>query len=165
MELLKLCTALRALLEELFSACFESLCQPCPGLTWALPCAQGSPATMITCIWHPWADCWDFEFLKSVRVHWGFSFLSFFIFSPFFSHIQCELQGSFQVFLHFVSIGKRLSKILSFLNLLILFYLSKFINFISHFSTINCLHVLQCSFSPNPDQIFFRTKAKRRNKF
>lgn len=102
------------------------------------------------------------ECQSPLRVFFSFSL---YFFPPFFSHIQCELQDSFQVFLHFVRIGKRLSKILSFFNLFILFYLSKFLNFIFHFSTINCLHVLQCSFSPIPDQKFSGTKAKRRNEF
>ena len=76
--------SLSALLEQLFSAWLwipvSALPQPSPGLCPALGGAWGSPVTLITCILHPWADCWDFEFLKSVRVHWGFYFLSLSIF-------------------------------------------------------------------------------------
>lgn len=36
-------------------------------------------------------------------------------------------------------------------------------NFISSFSTVNCLHVLQCSLAPNPNQNTAQTKANRTN--
>lgn len=85
--LLKGCIVLSALLEQLFSAWLWILVSALPQLCPVLRGEQGSPGTPVTCILHPWAHCWDFEFLKSVRLHWGFSSLSL---SIFFSLLLCQ---------------------------------------------------------------------------
>lgn len=133
-----------------------------PALTWALLCTWR--CTGVTC--HSsnmhFASLgrllrfWISEECQSpLRVFFPFSLFSFPFFSP--SHIQFELQDSFQVFLHFVRTGKRLRELV--FGFFFCFFFKT--TFISPFSTINCLHVLQCSFSPNPNQKVSQMKANR----
>lgn len=96
-----------------------------PALTWALPCAwrcRGVTCHIGNVHFASLSRLQDFEFLKSFRVHWEFSFLSLFSF-PFFSasQIQCELQDSFQVFLYFVRAEKSLRELVGFFLKPILF--------------------------------------------
>lgn len=162
MRLLKLCTVLSALLEQLLSAWLwipiSALPQPSPGLCLVLRGTRGSPVIPVTCILHPCAGCWGFEFLKTDRVHWGFSFLSL---SIFFSLLLSQS--------HTVQTSRFISSLPPFCEDReevkgVSFFFFKY-NFISPFSTINCLHVLQCSFSPNPNQKVSQVKANRSSAF
>lgn len=92
---------------------FESPCQPCPALTWALPCAPR--CTGVTC--HtgnmhlaPLGRLQRFWISEECQSPLRLFFLFYF---PFFSlsHIQCELEDPFQVFLRFVRAGKRLREL------------------------------------------------------
>lgn len=85
---LKQCRVCSALLEPPFRARLwtPGWGQPCPSphLDFALLLVgMGSPVAPGTCTLHPWAGCRDAEFLKSVRVHWGFSFHLSFLFPSF----------------------------------------------------------------------------------
>lgn len=155
MGLLKLCTVWSSLLQQLSGAWLWTPASAVPQPHLALPClwrGAGSPLTPAAFTVRPWAGCSGSEFLKSLsplRVLFPFSVFLLFPSLPlpyrcFTVNFKIHFKSSLCKDRHEAKGGV-------------------YINFISPFSTVNCLHVLQCSLLPNPNQNIAQTKANRTN--